>query len=225
MTRCLSSFSLLLFIYYFLRTNVILTSTTVFASGSGNRNSHQKLVGSYRTFGRLHVPSSHHERRRQQQQQQRDLWIRASSSPSPLSFRLTPTATNNILTNIYGGGGGSLPNDIPESPRPTPAAVTAASTTSTTFLAGWFPPRLTSTVAQWSVGIPSILLGLLTFFPNGLMADSGTKSSQRASTVGLMASGLFVFAGVTVMINGTWIGIPIAITCQIIALSLLSPKN
>jgi hypothetical protein len=70
--------------------------------------------------------------------------------------------------------------------------------------------------------IPGLVIGCITFAPNLMLSDAGTKQAKFAATIGLLASGMFVLAGVMGAILKTWKLYPLAVLLQLIALLTLS---
>jgi hypothetical protein len=70
--------------------------------------------------------------------------------------------------------------------------------------------------------IPGLVIGCITFAPNLMLSDAGTKQAKFAATIGLLASGMFVLAGVMGAILKTWKLYPLAILLQLSALLMLS---
>lgn len=55
--------------------------------------------------------------------------------------------------------------------------------------------------------VVGILVGLVTFFPNLMMSDSGTPAARRAATCGMLASLFFVLGGIIGAVYGRpWYG-------------------
>ena len=88
------------------------------------------------------------------------------------------------------------------------------------FLGIYTYPRLKSAVARCLLGVFSIFLGLLTLFPNMMMSDSGTAAARMAAFIGMVASFLFLFAGIAMFVRGTWIWMLVAVTCQALAFAV-----
>jgi hypothetical protein len=70
--------------------------------------------------------------------------------------------------------------------------------------------------------IPGLVIGCITFAPNLMLSDAGTKQAMTATTIGLLASGMFALAGVTGAILKTWKLYPLAVLLQMVALLTLS---
>jgi lipopolysaccharide export LptBFGC system permease protein LptF len=73
------------------------------------------------------------------------------------------------------------------------------------------------------IGVFASFLGVVLFFPNGMMSDSGTPRAHSAATVGIFASLLFVIGGISFAIGapfGLWTLLS-AVTLQITALLII----
>jgi hypothetical protein len=65
--------------------------------------------------------------------------------------------------------------------------------------------------------IPGLLIGIFTFGPNLMMSDSGTQKAKTSASIGLLASFMFVLAGIIGAILNTWKLYPMAVLLQLIA--------
>jgi hypothetical protein len=67
--------------------------------------------------------------------------------------------------------------------------------------------------------VTGLSLGLITFFPNGMMCDSGTTIAVTLSMIGLSASVLFVMAGIIGAICKKWYFLLYPLGLQLLVLS------
>jgi hypothetical protein len=73
-------------------------------------------------------------------------------------------------------------------------------------------------VNRAAVALVGVLLGLLTFFPNVMMSDSGTTAAQLAAGLGVLASFLMALGGIVGAVRGSpaagWFWLLPGVGCQ-----------
>jgi hypothetical protein len=66
-----------------------------------------------------------------------------------------------------------------------------------------------------AIGCTGLILGVITYAPNIMMSDSGTRAAYMAASVGSLASLLFVIGGCVGACWGRWVALLPAMILQI----------
>lgn len=72
-------------------------------------------------------------------------------------------------------------------------------------------------VRRGAILLVGIMVGFVTFMPNAMMSDSGTKKAGRAASLGMIASALFVCGGVVGGILNDWRALVPGLIFQVLA--------
>jgi hypothetical protein len=72
-----------------------------------------------------------------------------------------------------------------------------------------------------AIGGTGLILGAITLLPNFMMSDSGTRAAHKASSVGVLASLLFVIGGCVGACWGRWVALLPAVILQIAAIAIV----
>jgi hypothetical protein len=79
--------------------------------------------------------------------------------------------------------------------------------------------KLVGCCCRSSILVTGILIGLITFFPNGMMSDSGSILAVTFSSIGLCASFSFIVGGIRGAISKKWSALLPGTILQLVALS------
>ena len=74
---------------------------------------------------------------------------------------------------------------------------------------------------QSSIFLTGISIGLLLFFPNVMMCDSGTARANAAANLGVLACVLFIGGGIVGGILNRWSALLPGVVCQLLAFTVL----
>jgi hypothetical protein len=72
-----------------------------------------------------------------------------------------------------------------------------------------------------AIGCTGLILGVITFFPNIMMSDSGTRAAYMAANVGSLASLLFVIGGCVGACWGRWVALLPGVILQIAVFAIV----
>jgi hypothetical protein len=84
------------------------------------------------------------------------------------------------------------------------------------------PPRPGDCSQRLMILIPGVAFGCISVVPNLMLIDAGTNQAMTATTIGLLASVMFVLAGVIGAFLKTWAFYAVALLLQLIAFIIVS---